>query len=265
MNGATERVGTAELLPAAEAGGGEGEAAAAAGGGGITAGELVRAAVHELLQPADPLGSPEVPLARREHSHSQRSDGSDAPAAEAEAVSRQVSVSELGSSLQGEDGAPRGAPSVRGDSALSLAARTASPRGGAGRRLTAAAVVKNALGGAGGGGGGGGGGVGRQGRGSVSCGMPAALSGHGSALAPAAAPTPDALAASAQTRLSAQLRAAIRGEGRIGVWERMGSVPLDAQAEVDAWLRLPLQLVAQIRVRVRITETVTVTVTVTLP
>ena len=218
----------------------------------------MRAAVHELLQPADPLGSPEVPLARREHSHSQRSDGSDAPLAEAEAVSRQVSVSELGSSLQGEDGAPRGAPSGRGDSALSLAARTASPRGGAGRRLTAAAVVKNALG-SGGGGGGGGGGVGRQGRGSVSCGIPAALSGHGSALAPAAAPTPDALAASAQTRLSAQLRATIRGEGRIGVWERVGSVPLDAQAEVDAWLRLPLQLVAQIRVRI------TVTVTVTLP
>ena len=74
---------------------------------------------------------------------------------------------------------------------------------------------------------------------------------------------PDAASASVQTRLSAQLRATIRGEGRIGVWERMGSVPLDAQAEVYAWLRLPLQLVAQIRVRVRVT--VTVTVTVTLP
>eukprot|EP00964_Phaeocystis_antarctica_P140550 scaffold105420_cov21-Phaeocystis_antarctica.AAC.1 len=75
------------------------------------------------------------------------------------------------------------------------------------RRLSATAGVKNVCGGGG------------ARRGSGRCGMPIP-SGHGAAFMQAAAATPDAVAASLQTRLAAQLRATIRREGRIGAWER---------------------------------------------
>ena len=215
---AAELVGAAELA-APGAAGNEGEAEAAAGGEAA----LVRAAVQELLLPADPLGErrPGSLVAQTrwrgagrlvgsslhllaEHNHARRSDGSDTTVAEVEAVS----ISEAGSSQQGaashdgEDGALRAA-SGRGDNAVSegvravgmrrkptaqrfeVAEQNASPPT---RRLSAAASVKNVCGGGGGG----------ARRGSSRCLMPTS-GGPAAAFMPAAAA---AAAAATPTRAS---------------------------------------------------------------